>query len=101
MVAFNRTDLPLAVDSVEKNLLWCYQVLSNLAPTESAIEGTGVAPRVIQTQPWFIEASSPPGWRVLSRSSIPIASTWQRQGLLYQHALNISTATIPVELRAA
>lgn len=97
MVAFAPSQLPVSVDTVEKLEVWAATVLSHLLSDTTAIETAGSVDRVAQSQPWFIVASNPPVWRVISRTSIPVSANWQRQGKIWQHAQNLSTASIPAD----
>jgi hypothetical protein len=100
MVAFSRNDLPDSVNSVEKLIVWAETLLQNLCPEVTAIEVSGSVDRIAISQPWFIQAANPPTWRVISRSSIPVSSQWQRSGKLWVHAVDVSAASIPAEFKS-
>lgn len=99
MVAFTRTDIPDGVNTLEKLAVWVDTLLQHLHPEVTAIEAAGGSDRVAISQPWYISASNPPAWRVISRSSIAISSNWQRGGKIWNFAQDLSSATIPGEFR--
>lgn len=100
MVAFSRTDLPDSVNTVEKLIVWSETLLQNLCPDITAVEVAGGSDNIAISQPWFIKASNPPGWRVISRSSIPVSAQWQRSGKIWTHAIEVSSASIPAEFKS-
>jgi hypothetical protein len=100
MVAFAPTDIPAAINSLEKLNVWSMTILNDLFPTLTAIEAVGTADRVAQSAPFYISASDPAGWRVISRSSIPLQPTWRRQGKLWLSANDIGSSAIPTEYKS-
>ncbi len=100
MTAFSSADLPASVNSVEKLALWAATVLQHLNPSLTIIEESGKAELAAQSGPFFIAAANPPEWRVISRSSIAVAPTWQRTGKIWQHAIDLSTTAIPAEFKS-
>jgi hypothetical protein len=99
MVALVKDDIPASINSVEKLAVWCDMVLQNLHPEMTVIEVSGSQDRAVLSAPYFISASNPPGWRVISRTSIAINSNWQRGGKLWTFALDLSGAAIPAEFK--
>lgn len=99
MVAFVRTDIPDSVNTVEKLAVWAETLLQHLHPELTAIEAAGALDRVAISQPWFISVSSPPTWRVISRTSIALNANWQRGGKIWTFAQELSAATIPSEFK--
>lgn len=75
-------------------------ILNDLYPTVTSIEATGVADRVVQSAPFYITASDPPTWRLISRSSIPLDPTWRRQGRLWLAAQDLGSSAIPTEYKS-
>lgn len=73
--------------------------MNELYPSLTAVEATGSADRVIQSAPFFITASDPQTWRCISRSSIPIQSTWRRTGKLWLFAQDVGSIAIPTEYK--
>lgn len=100
MTLFTPTDIPAAVNSLEKLEVWCMTILNDLYPTLTTVESTGNADRVAQSAPFYVAASDPPTWRVISRSSIPLQGTWRRQGKLWLSANDLGSAAIPTEYKS-
>jgi 3D (Asp-Asp-Asp) domain-containing protein len=100
MTAFTPTDLPSAVNSVEKLVAWGGTILNDLYTTTTAIEATGVAERVAQSAPFLVTASDPYVWRLITRTSIPLQPTWRRQGKLWLYANDIGSLAIPTEYKS-
>lgn len=99
MVAFNRADLPDSINTVEKLSVWCETLLQHLHPELIVIEAAGGSDRACISQPWYIGASNPPTWRVISRISIALSSSWQRGGKIWTFAQELSGAIIPTEFK--
>lgn len=97
MVAFVRTDIPDGVNTVEKLAVWVNTLLQHLHPEQMVIEAAGGSDRACISQPWYIPASNPPTWRVISRTSIAISSNWQRGGKIWVNAQELSGSIIPTE----
>ena len=97
MVAFARTDLPDGINTVEKLSVWVNTLMQHLHPELTVIEAAGGSDRACISQPWYIPASNPPTWRVISRSSIAVSSNWQRGGKLWMFAQELSSAVTPSE----
>jgi hypothetical protein len=100
MTAFTPTDIPAAVNSLEKLEVWTMTILNDLYPTLTTIESTGSADRAAQSAPFYVSASDPPTWRVISRSSIPLQATWRRQGKLWIYANDLGSSAIPTEYKS-
>jgi hypothetical protein len=100
MTAFSPTDLPSGINSVEKLEVWTMTLMNELYPTLTAIEAAGAADRVVQSAPFYVTASDPQTWRVISRSSIPISPIWRRQGKLWLYAQDIGSLAIPTEYKS-
>lgn len=101
MVAFQTTDIPSSVNSLEKLLVWANSVLNEVAPSVTAIEATGSAERVANSGVFQISATDPVTWRCISRTSIPLSSQWRRgQGKLWTYAQDVSSAAIPTEYKS-
>jgi len=100
MVLWVPSDVPAGVNSLEKLSVWSSTILNDLFPTLTAIESTGVADRVAQSAPFFITASDPATWRVISRTSIPLQPTWRRSSKLWLFANDIGSSSIPTEYKS-
>lgn len=99
MTAFVKADLPDSINTVEKLAVWAETLLQHLNPELTVIEASGGLDRAVLSQPWFITASAPPTWRVISRSSIQLTSTWQRGGKIWNFATELSATAIPSEFK--
>lgn len=97
MTALTKAQIPDSINTVEKLAVWCETLLQHLNPELLVIEAAGGQDRAIVSQPWFIAASNPPTWRVISRTSIQVGSQWQRGGKIWNFAQELSSSTIPSE----
>lgn len=100
MVALTKADIPDGINTVEKLEVWCATILQHLTPELTVVEASGGLDRAILSQPWFITATNPPTWRVISRSSIQLSSSWQRGGKIWNFAQELSSAAIPSEFKS-
>jgi hypothetical protein len=100
MTAFTPTDIPSSVNTLEKLIVWASTIMNDLYTDTTAIESTGNAERVCQSAPFLITAVTPPTWRVVSRTSIPLQPTWRRQQKIWQFAIDIGSASIPTEFKS-
>lgn len=75
-------------------------IMNDLYPTVTTIEAAGQADRVAQSAPFFVTASDPATWRVISRSSIPLQPTWRRTGKLWLYAQDLGSSGIPTEYKS-
>jgi hypothetical protein len=101
MTAFNPSDIPTEINTVEKLDVWCSQVLAYLNPDQVAIEATGSQTRTASAAPFYITASDPAVWRHISRLSIPLSREWQGGGnQIWNYAQELSTAVIPANFKS-
>lgn len=100
MTALTKADIPDNINTVEKLAVWCDTLLQHLNPELTVIEASGGVDRAAISQPWFITASAPPTWRVISRTSIQVQANWQRGGKIWNFAQELSGATIPSEFKS-
>ncbi len=101
MVAFQPTDLPSSVNTVEKVQVWAATVLQHLHPELTVIEAPGQNQLAVTAQPYWISVSDPPTWRYVSRTSIALSSNWQRgASKLWTHAQDLSNQAIPSEFKS-
>lgn len=101
MTAFSPTDIPASVDSLEKLVVWGNTILNDLYPGTTAIEATGQASLVVTSAPFYITASDPATWRIISRTSIPLLPSWRRRGKIWEYAQDIGGSAIPSEYKAS
>ncbi|NDJ16780.1 glucose-6-phosphate dehydrogenase [Myxacorys almedinensis] len=101
MVAFAPSDVPSSVNSVEKLIVWANSLMDELHPSVTAIEASGVAERVCASGLFKITATDPVTWRAISRTSIPIGSSWRRgNAKIWTFAQDISSQAIPTEYKS-
>lgn len=100
MTAFSTGDLPTSITTVEQLLVWASTVLNDLYPSTTVVEAVGQSQRVIESGPFYITASDPNTWRLITRSSIALAPQWRRTAKLWQHAQEIGTTAIPSEYKS-
>ncbi|HEY9909931.1 MAG TPA: hypothetical protein V6D18_20250, partial [Thermosynechococcaceae cyanobacterium] len=89
MTVLNIADIPSSINSVEKLAVWSLTVLNDLYATQTIEEAVNSTEFVTQSAPFYVQASTPPGWRLISRLSVPLAPGWRRQGKIWVHAQDI------------
>lgn len=100
MVAFQPSDIPSSVNSLEKLQVWTTTILQHLHPTMTVIEATGVAERAATAAPFYIVASDPAAWRYISRTSVKLDPNWQRGvSKIWANAQDLSSQSIPPEFK--
>lgn len=101
MTAFQTTDIPASVNTVEKLAVWAQTVLNHLYPQVTAVEASGLAERVAQASPFEVTAVEPSQWRYISRTSIPLDRNWQRgSSKIWANAQDLGSASIPTEFKS-
>jgi hypothetical protein len=101
MTAFAPSDIPSEIDTVEKLEAWCSTLLSYLNPDQVAVEATGSQNRTASSAPFYITASDPATWRLISRLSLPIRRDWQGGGnQIWNYVQELSTAAIPASFKS-
>lgn len=101
MSAFNPNQLPANITTIEQLHVWTATVLHDLYPNITAIEDVGVATRVIQNSPFFVEATNPVTWRLITRTSMPLNTNWRRSKTgIWLHATELGTLPIPTEYQS-
>lgn len=101
MTAFQTTDIPASVNTLEKLHVWSATVLNHLYPTVTAIEATGLAERVAQSGPFEVTAVDPPQWRNIARVSVPLNKNWQRgDSKIWANAEDLGSSSIPTEFKS-
>lgn len=100
MTIFTVTDIPSAINTVEKLECWCSTILNDLYGDVTAIEASGVAARVATSAPFYIPVADPPVWRLINRTSIPLQPTWRRQGKIWTFAQDLGSLAIPTEYKS-
>jgi len=102
MVALNLANIPTSINTMEKMHVWTGVILSELFPTLTAVEDVGSAVRVIQSSPYLVTAVTPPIWRIIHRTTIPLDPYWRRSsGGLWLSAQEIGTTPVPPEYLAS
>ncbi len=96
MTAFNPSQIPAGISTLEQLHVWSGTILNDLYPTLTAIEDTNIASRVAQSSPFFVDATTPVTWRVISRTSLPLNVNWRRaKSGLWLSVQEIGTIVIP------
>lgn len=93
------TDIPSNINTVEKLAAWCSQVLANLNPSATAIEGVGYTERVAQSGIFYVAADNK--YRRLIRLSLEISPDFEAGGLKpWQYAQEVSNTPIPAAFKS-
>ena len=104
MVAFNSTDLPSEINSIESLVIWGMSILHNVHPTSANTERQGDPPTLnITLAPFDIRAADSEwnysvSYRAIGRMSIPLASDYQTR-TIWESALplGLGSETIPAQ----
>lgn len=101
MTAVSSSDIPWAkITTLEQLHVWCATVLNDLnTPAKTFQERPGSSEVAIQAGTTQFYEGVDAGWYYQSRTTVKLASTWQRAGQAYRSAQELSTATIPTEYR--
>lgn len=100
MTAINiATDIPSAINTLEKLHVWSGLALANINPSITAIEGVGYTERVSQAGVFYVAADNK--YRALIRGSIQMSADYQSVGgKLWTHAQEISNTALPAAFKA-
>ncbi|PLZ95294.1 glucose-6-phosphate dehydrogenase [Fischerella thermalis CCMEE 5268] len=95
MTAINiATDIPSAINTLEKLAVWSGLALANINPSLTAIEGVGYTERVSQAGIFYIQADNK--YRCLIRHSIPMSADYLAGGAKqWTFAQELSNTAIP------
>lgn len=90
MTDFQPSDLPPAVNTVERVLAWAAEVLSSNYPDVRTTElldnaGNPIQQRVVQSDRYYVTATSPGSWRLIVRCSLPLNPAFQYNGVIYKN----------------
>lgn len=100
MTALNiATDIPSAIDTLEKLAAWSGLALANINPGITAIEGVGYTERVSQAGIFYVQADNK--YRALIRHSIQISPDYLAGGAkMWTFAQAIGNTAIPAIFKA-
>lgn len=98
MSAFNAGMIPPGITTIEQLHAWTGMILNDLYPTLTAIEDTNISSRVAVSSPFFVDATTPVTWRMITRTSLPINVNWRRsKSGLWLSIQEIGTITVPTD----
>jgi hypothetical protein len=100
MTAFNSSDIPADINTIEKLEVWVSHLLTYLNSDLAVVEATGSQGRAANSAPFYITASDPAVWRNISRVSVPLDREWQGGGNIWSYAKELSTAAIPATFKS-
>jgi hypothetical protein len=100
MVAFQVTDLPPTINTVESLAAWATLVLANLHFQMEIQEEPGVLEKVATAQPFPVVLNGQYQWRYAGRVSLPLNISYQSTGKLWQHIGTLSNASIPQDFKS-
>lgn len=96
MTAFNPSDIPAEINTIEKLEVWCANILTYINSDLTSTESTGSQTRVASAGPFYVTASDPAVWRHISRISVVVEKDWQGTGnQIWNFAREFSTTPIP------
>lgn len=97
MTAINSAQIPNTLQTIEQIHAWSGTILNDLYLSQTAVEDTGTAARVIQQSPFLVTATQSPTWRLVTRSSFVLSSNWRRQGRLWLNVSPLGSSAVPAE----
>lgn len=101
MVAVSAADVPFSkITTVEALSVWCAAVLNNLHFQQEITEAPGVIEKVAVSQTFPINNNGTYEWRVVSRTSCKLNSTFQYSGKLWESVVPLSNASIPNDFKS-
>jgi hypothetical protein len=101
MVAFQKTDLPDAVNTVEKVAFWAISVLNNVDYQGTVYESPGVAQPTTVFQTFSYEESGTRKWRFVGRVSLELNPNFQRgDSKPWTYLQALSSNAIPTEFKS-
>ena len=93
------SDIPSAINTVEKLNAWTSLVLANINPQLSAVEGVGYTERCAQSGVFYVAADNK--YRLLSRTSLQMGSDYLAGGSkMWTFTQELSTTAIPAIFKA-
>lgn len=93
------TDIPSAINTVEKLHAWSALLLTNINPQVIVVEGVGYTERASQAGVFYVAADNK--HRLLARQSIQMNADYMNGNLkVWQYAMEISTIAIPAGFKA-
>ncbi|WP_017652559.1 hypothetical protein [Fortiea contorta] len=93
------TDIPSAINTLEKLAVWSGLTLANINPSLTAIEGVGYTERVSQAGIFYVQADNK--YRALIRQSIQMSPDYLAGGAkLWTFAQELSNTAIPAIFKA-
>ncbi|NJN89363.1 MAG: glucose-6-phosphate dehydrogenase [Leptolyngbyaceae cyanobacterium SL_5_14] len=93
------TDIPSAINTVEKLHAWSALLLSNVNPQVIVVEGVGYTERAAQAGVFYVAADNK--HRILTRHSIQMSPDYMNgNAKIWQYAMELSTIAIPASFKA-
>jgi len=93
------TDIPSAINTLEKLAVWSGLTLANINPALTAIEGVGYTERVSQAGIFYVQADNK--YRALIRQSVQMSPDYLAGGAkLWTFAQELSNTAIPAIFKA-
>ncbi len=93
------TDIPSAINTLEKLAAWSHLALANINPALTAIEGVGYTERCSQAGIFYIQADNK--YRLLGRNSIQISPDYLAGGAkMWTYAQELSNTALPATFKA-
>lgn len=100
MTQFTPASLPASCTTVEAVAVWALTVLNRLYPDAVSVETLDenrepVETRCVSTDYFYIQVSTPPAWRHLSRLSLGLRKEYQEGGQIWTHVRVLGDEAIP------
>ena len=100
MTAFQRTDLPDSITTLEKLIVWATTAAQFLSPEATFEEVRGEQTYIIQAEAVKITAGNTPSLRFIARVSLPMNFDFYKGGRMFERVSEISSASIPPEFKS-
>jgi hypothetical protein len=95
MTAFNKSQMPDAINTLEEVLVWCASILAELTAGQTvAIDRSNTA-RIIDARPALLEQALTDPERFAVVAYLPLEPTWRRKKAWNNGIKEVTTESIP------
>lgn len=104
MTLFRRELIPDEIQTLEQLMIWGGEILQNAYPDVTVVtnldeNANEIKARAVEASKFYWTAPDPAEWRYSARFEIKLSANHQIYGRIWEHALPIGNATIPLQMR--
>lgn len=104
MTLWNRDETPTNIQTIEQAIVYFGEILQNAYPDKTVVtaldeNGEELKARSIEANKFYWTAADPPEWRYSARFEIKLSPNHQIYGRIWEHALSLGDAAIPLQMR--